>query len=110
MRFKLDDFGKNAELVLDNDRYKVYDLKLSHLTVSVTELHPGKETRGHKHDDIEEVYFCKDGEGKIVVGEETMPFERGDVVTIPLGAFHRVLNPSKKELVFLAIFEKYERQ
>ncbi len=110
MKFRLDDFNKVAQLVLDNERYKVYDLKLDHLTVSVTELHPGKETRGHKHDEIEEVYFCKEGKGQIIVGEEAMDFEKGDVVTIPLGAFHRVLNPSKKELVFLAIFEKYERQ
>ena len=79
MKFHLDDFNKVAQLVLDNERYKVYDMKLDHLTVSVTELHPGQETRGHKHDDIEEVYFCKEGMGKIVVGEETMLFERGDV-------------------------------
>lgn len=109
MRFKLEDFGKNAQLVLDNDRYRVWDMKLEHLTVSVTELHPGKETRGHSHDNIEEVYFCKEGKGKIQVGEETMPFEKGDVVTIPIGEFHKVFNPSKQELVFLAVFEKYER-
>src|SRR3989344_6879212 len=107
MKFKLDDFSKNAQLVLDNERYRVYDMKLEHLTVSVTELHAGQETRGHAHQEIEEVYFCKEGKGKIQVGEETLSFEKGDVVTIPLGAFHKVSNPAKNELVFLAVFEKY---
>src|SRR3989344_9033776 len=115
MKFRTETFKDVAELVLDNERYKVYDLKLEHLTVSITELHPGKETRGHSHENVEEVYLCLEGNGEIEVslpaggGQEKMPFGKGDVVTIPLGAFHRVYNKSKKDLKFMAIFEKYER-
>jgi len=82
-------------------------LKLEHLTVSITELHAGKETRGHKHENVEEVYFCLEGNGEMEVDNERFKFEKGDVVVIPQGAFHRVYNTSKKELKFLAIFEKY---
>ena len=109
MKFRTETFKDVAELVLDNERYKVYDLKLEHLTVSITELHPGKETRGHSHENVEEVYLCLEGNGEIEVGEERMTFEKGDIITIPLGAFHRVYNKSKKVLKFMAIFEKYER-
>ncbi len=110
MKFKPEEFENVADLVLDNERYKVYDLKLEHLTVSITKLHPKKETRGHSHENIEEVYICFDGKGVIQIGEEKIPFEKGDIVTIPLGVFHRVFNTnSKKILSFMAIFEKYER-
>ncbi len=109
MKFTPQTFKDVAELVMSNERYNVLDLKLEHLTISITELHAGKETRGHKHENIEEVYFCLEGSGEIEVDSGKMKFEKGDVVPIPCGAFHRVYNHSKKDLKFLAIFEKYER-
>ena len=109
MKFTPQTFKNVAELVLSNELYNVYDLKLERLTISITELHAGKETRGHKHENVEEVYVCLDGVGEMEVDTEHFKFEKGDVVVIPQGAFHRVYNTSKKELKFLAIFEKYER-
>ncbi len=109
MKFAPQTFKEIAELAMSNERYNVYDLKMEHLTVSITELHPGKETRGHKHENIEEVYVCLEGAGDMEVDSERFRFEKGDIVTIPSGAFHRVYNTSKKEVRFLAVFEKYER-
>lgn len=112
MKFNLKDlneFREEAELALSNDRYDIYDLKLEHLTVSITVLHAKKETRGHSHENIEEVYMCLGGSGQIQIGEEKIPFKEKDFVTIPMGKFHRVFNNSAKDLVFMAIFEKYER-
>lgn len=110
MKIPISQFRELAQLAISNERYEVYDLKLEHLTVSITYLHAGKETRGHEHGEVEEVYFCLSGEGKIQVGEETMPFSKDDIITIPMGTFHKVFNPSQKDLVFMAIFEKYERK
>ncbi|HIK00149.1 TPA: cupin domain-containing protein [archaeon] len=109
MKFTPQTFKEIAELALSNERYNVYDLKLEHLTDSLTELRAGKETRGPKHENIEEVYMCLEGNGEMEIDAERFKFEKGDVVTIPLGAFHRVYNNSKKEMKFLAVFEKYER-
>ena|SRR3989344_9568037 len=109
MKFTPQTFKDKAELAIQNDLYNVYDLKLDRLTVSITELHAGKETRGHKHEGIEEVYICLEGSGDMEADSERFKFEKGDIVTIPSGAFHRVYNTSKKEMRFLAVFEKYER-
>jgi len=107
---KLDEFKQKAELAKDDERYKIYDYKMERIVVSLTELHPHQETRGHNHPGIEEVYYFIEGKGKIQVGEKVMEVEEGDIILISDGKFHKVFNPNNGELKFFAIFEKYERK
>ena len=108
MKIPIKDFSKKAKLVKSDDRYFVYDLEMEDLVVSMTILHPKKETRGHSHEDAEEVYFFLEGNGEIQVGEERFKVKKGDLITIPRGNFHKVFNTGNKELIFLSVFEKYE--
>jgi len=109
MRFNLDDFSRIAEKIRSNDIYDVYDLKaLEHLTVSMTVQHPGKATLGHAHDKEEEVYIFLGGSGDMQVGEERFAVNKGDVVLVQGGQFHRVFNTGKDELRFFCVFEGYE--
>lgn len=93
---------------------EVYTLEdnnlLENLTVSKTHLKPNKETRGHFHDEQEEVYFFIQGEGEMVLGEEKFNVNEGSVVLIPKGKFHKVINKSNVfPCVFICVFEKYDR-
>jgi len=100
-----------GKVLRDTEVYIVEDNTfLNHLTVSKTTLHPDQHTNGHHHDGLEEVYYFLSGEGKMEVGEHLYQVTAGDVVLIPAGDFHKVYNLSEnQELIFLAIFEKYER-
>lgn len=103
------EYKKQAKLIRDNETYKVYDLyALKDLNLSLTELNPGKETKGHSHEEADEVYVFIDGEGRIEFGEKKIPVKGGDVVPIPGGKFHKVFNKGKSILSFWSIFEKYE--
>lgn len=106
---KLHTFDIGGEIVKDNETYRLTDNKtLKNLVLSQTILHPGQQTRGHRHPGQEEVYFFVAGWGKMIVGDEdTEPFdvEFGDIILIPDGAFHRVINPSNKELIFNCVFD-----
>lgn len=86
-----------SEVVVKNDeRYIVKDnTKLKNLVLSSTELYPGKSTSGHIHKGQEEVYFFISGKGEMVVDKECFPVEKGDIVLIPDGAFHQVINTQK---------------
>ena len=107
---KIDEFEEIAELVKSSDTYDIHDLELDHMMVSITRLHPGKETQGHTHpNQEEEVYLCIEGSGIILIDETESVFEKGELVTIPIGSFHKVINNSDTDLVFLCVFEKYER-
>lgn len=107
MRYTIDDIG--GEIVKQDDRYVVKDNKfLNNLVLSSTRLNPGKSTSGHRHAGQEEVYLFVSGSGKMIVdGDEYNEFKvrEGDVVLIPDGAFHQVINNSSDELYFICVFD-----
>lgn len=103
-------FNIGGEIVKDNETYLLRDNKdLKNLVLSSTKLYPQQQTRGHRHAGQEEVYIFVSGFGRMIVGEETdEPFTviAGDVVLIPDGAFHRVINDSPNvDLYFICVFD-----
>ena len=100
----------HGKVIRDNDTYKVTDnTDLDHLVVSQTILKPNKETLGHSHEGLEEVYFFSSGMGEMIVGEESITVNSNSIVLIPAGEFHKVINSHSRPLIFTAVFEKYER-
>ena len=106
-KYTLHDIG--GEVVKDNEVYLLRDNRdLNNLVLSSTLLYRGQQTRGHCHAGQEEVYFFVQGRGKMIVGEETVePFvvSAGDVVLIPDGAFHRVINDGDGHMLFNCVFD-----
>lgn len=97
----------DARLVKSDDRYIVCDKLLSEkLVLSITILHPGKQTTGHSHPSAE-VYFFVEGEGEIEIDGRRHRVSSRDIVPIKPNQFHRVYNTTDKELVFVSAFEKY---
>jgi len=100
-----------GEITKDNETYVLEDNNLlEHMTLSKTTLNPNQSTRGHLHNDLEEVYFFTKGEGKMVLGEEEFEVKAADIVLIPQGKFHRVINNKNKSMEFVCVFEKYDRE
>lgn len=106
-QYSIHDIG--GEVVKDDETYLLKDNKeLKNLVLSSTELRRGKQTRGHRHAGQEEVYFFVMGSGKMIVGEETdapFPVTACDIVLIPDGAFHRVINDGDMNLIFNCVFD-----
>ncbi len=98
-----------GEVVKDNEVYLLRDNRdLNNLVLSSTLLYKEQQTRGHRHVGQEEVYFFIQGQGKMIVGnEDDEPFEvrAGDVVLIPDGAFHRVINTGDQHMLFNCVFD-----
>lgn len=99
----------DGKVVKDTEVYRVVDNNaLNNLTVSTTDLKPNKETSGHKHDGLEEVYVFVLGNGTMQVGEKKFEVFGGDVISVPAGAFHKVF-AGDHGVYFLAIFQAYQR-
>ena len=95
-----------GEIVKDNETYVLRDNKtLNNLVLSQTILHPAQSTRGHSHAGQEEVYFFVQGTGMMMVDEEKLRVSAGDIVLIPDGAFHRVINDGEMHLIFNCVFD-----
>ena len=105
----LKNFDVGGDVIKDDDTYVIKDNKtLKNLVLSSTKLYRGKSTRGHRHAGQEEVYFFIQGYGKMIVGEEDsepFPVQPGNIVLIPDGAFHRVINDGDTNLVFNCVFD-----
>tara|TARA_R100000664_G_scaffold26588_1_gene36849 strand:+ start:758 stop:1111 length:354 start_codon:yes stop_codon:yes gene_type:complete len=100
----IDDIGGN--IVKDNDTYILKDnKKLKNLVLSSTFLKPNKETRGHFHKGQEEVYFFIHGSGKMELEDKVLDIKGGDIVLIPDGAWHKVINKSNESLYFICVFD-----
>lgn len=109
MNIPYKEFPKKVKPVRDNDTYSVHDLDfLKNMNVSMTVLHPARETGGHSHDIAEEVYVFLEGEGVMQLGNERFDVNAGDITLVPAKSFHKVFNTGKKDLIFLCVFEKYE--
>lgn len=98
---------KDSRMVKCDDRYVVCDKTLGgNFVLSITALHPGKQTTGHSHG-VAEVYFFVEGEGEIEIDGERRRVSSKDIVPIKPNEFHRVYNTSDMELIFICAFEKY---
>lgn len=106
MKIKYDNFDIGGEIVKDNQTYLLRDNKtLNNLVLSSTKLYRGQATRGHSHVGQEEVYFFVQGTGMMIVDEQKFRVNAGDVILIPDGAFHRVINDGEMNLVFNCVFD-----
>jgi mannose-6-phosphate isomerase-like protein (cupin superfamily) len=102
-----------GNIIRDNDVYVVEDNRfLKNLVLSKTTLHPNKETSGHSHPGLEEVYFFKSGRGTMQLDKKIIEVQSGDIVMIPDGEFHKVFNNSgsNQDLIFVCVFQSYERE
>lgn len=106
MQLKYDMHDIGGIIVKDNETYLLKDnTTLQRLVLSSTKLYRGQSTRGHSHEGQEEVYFFVQGTGIMIVDEEKFRVSTGDVILIPDGAFHRVINDGEMNLVFNCVFE-----
>jgi oxalate decarboxylase/phosphoglucose isomerase-like protein (cupin superfamily) len=104
LKYTAHDVG--GEIVKDNETYLLKDNKtLNNLVLSSTELYRGQSTRGHSHAGQEEVYFFVQGTGIMMVDEQRFRVTAGDIILIPDGAFHRVINDGDMNLVFNCVFD-----
>jgi len=108
MKVNIKDIG--GDITRDNETYKLKDNNLlNNLTLSSTSLKPNQSTRGHSHEGLEEVYFIIKGAGVMVLGDTSMHIGTGDIILIPDGKFHRVINDNDEMLEFVCVFQKYDR-
>ncbi len=106
MQIKFHNHDIGGEVVKDNETYLLKDNKtLKNLVLSSTKLYRGQATRGHSHAGQEEVYFFVQGTGMMIVDEEKFRVNAGDIILIPDGAFHRVINDGEMHLVFNCVFD-----
>jgi mannose-6-phosphate isomerase-like protein (cupin superfamily) len=78
------------------------DLGSRHLTVTWVDVPPGGEQRAHSHPDSEQVYVIVRGTGRMRVAGDSEQVAEGDLVFIPPGAEHGIVNDGPERLVYIS--------
>ena len=109
--YKVNTDNIGGQLIKDNAQYTLRDNKsLNNLILSSTKLNANQQTNGHQHDGQEEVYIFTKGKGEMIIQEKgreecRFPVKKNDVVLIPDGAFHKVINTGHLGLFFICVFD-----
>jgi len=109
----LRDRVKNRDKIVLRDTYYLINPKdkgcaSRRLTLGHTTIYPTGTTTGHKHDDMEEVYYVVMGKGTMVVGEDEYQIEQGDALYVPPGVFHTTKQSGNLPLIVVWITAKIE--
>ena len=67
------------------------------------EVLPGKRLSYQKHAQRAEHWFVVEGTAKVTLDDEEITVRAGESIDIPVGAAHRVENPSEENLVFIEV-------
>jgi len=67
------------------------------------EVLPGKRLSYQKHAQRAEHWFVVEGTAKVTLDDEEITVCAGESIDIPIGAAHRVENPSEENLVFIEV-------
>ena len=74
-------------------------------------LKPGEEIGSEVHDTVDQFFRFEEGEGTVVIDEVEHKVHNGVAVVVPSGAWHNVINTSKKEdLKLYTIYSPPEHQ
>jgi len=72
----------------------------------ITVMEPGEAPPLHKHDDTEQVFYVLSGRGRLEIGPDAADqgeLNRGDLVRIPPGTWHRVPCVGEEPLRYLVV-------
>jgi len=64
-------------------------------------VHPGQTTALHKHHETEEIYFIRQGQGIMTLGQKQFSVQSGDSIVILAGTAHCIENNAQQDLHIL---------
>lgn len=104
-----------GKVIRQNEKYTVTDNNfLNNMTVSTTILKGGQQTNGHAHEGIDEVYYFFEAPinaAEMIVGDSKFPVGKFDIVFVPGGQFHKVINHDRNLPVeFICFMQKLKRE
>ena len=64
----------------------------------------GEELGDEMHPTVDELYYVVDGEGEIKLNGKSYPFSEHEVMMVPAGTRHDIINTGKDDLKLFALF------
>ena len=82
------------KLTLENDNFRKVLYTGEHCQLVLMSLKPNEEIGLEVHTDNDQFFRFEKGEGKVIINETEYEVGDGDVVIVPAGATHNIINTS----------------
>ena len=66
---------------------------------------PGQQNSLHRHPVSDEIVFCWEGEGIVVVGDDQTPIKGGETVLVPVNVPHGYINTSLDRRMIITVIQ-----
>ena len=93
---------ENDTLKNDNFRKVLYTSK--HMQLVLMSLKPGEDIGKETHANVDQFFRFEAGEGKCIINENEYIVGNGDVLIIPCGSTHNIINTGKSDLKIYTIY------
>lgn len=98
--FKINELvGRSYKLIVGTD-----ELPCNAINGGVSFFPPHAHAPGHVHDKEEEVVYCLEGEGEVVVEGKSEPIRPGSFMVFPPGVLHSINNTGDETIKLLYVF------
>jgi mannose-6-phosphate isomerase-like protein (cupin superfamily) len=98
-------FESNIEKdTLENDDFRKVLYTGKNLQLVLMILKPGEEIGSEKHETIDQFFRFEEGTGKCIINKTEYKITNGDVVIIPAGSQHNIINTGKSPLKMYTIY------
>ncbi len=98
-------YNSNIEKeTLENDHFRKVLYTGKHLQLVLMSLKAGEEIGEETHKENDQFFRFESGNGKCVIDGNNYQVTDGDVIIIPAGARHNVINTGEKELKMYTIY------
>ena len=99
--------GFKVELINKEDKGAI---PANHFLLRIGELSPGRVHPGVKeiHDKAEHAFYVLDGDGEIIIQDETYELHPHTAVLVPQGFSHQLKNTGTKPLRWIVVYAPHE--
>jgi len=74
-------------------------------------IKPGEDVGQEVHEDTDQFFFVVSGQGRAVLGADSMPVMAGTVLIVPAGTQHNIINQSTSDnLVLMTMYSPQEHE
>ncbi|MBU5575446.1 MAG: cupin domain-containing protein [Candidatus Aenigmatarchaeota archaeon] len=105
-------FIKNIEeATLKNKDFRHVLYTAKHSQLVLMSLKPGEEIGNEVHENVDQFFRIEKGEGVVIIDGKKHKIKDGTAIIVPAGAWHNVINTSKKqELKLYTIYSPPEHK
>ena len=74
------------------------------MQVVIMSLQPGEEIGSEIHDNNEQVLYCIDGAGQVIINGIKHSYQKGDLVLVKKGQEHNFVNSGREDMKIITIY------